>query len=51
MTIYDMVYDEDHADIYNMLMNPTVVVDSIQNEITPGLCWDVIFDIFDHSNY
>lgn len=36
MTIYDMVYDEDHGDIYNMLMNPAMIVDPMQNEITPG---------------
>lgn len=37
MTVYDMVYEEDQSDIYNILLNPNVVVDPLQNGILPGI--------------
>ncbi|XP_053689344.1 circadian locomoter output cycles protein kaput [Sabethes cyaneus] len=33
MTVYDMVYEDDQNDLYNILLNPTVVVDPLQTGI------------------
>lgn len=30
MTVYDMVYEDDQNDLYNILLNPTTVVDPVQ---------------------
>lgn len=36
MTIYDLVYEEEHQSIYNILLNPPkIVLDPIQNGIKP----------------
>lgn len=35
MTIYDLVYEEDQQDIYNLLLNPPkTVIDPLQNGIS-----------------
>ena len=33
MTIYDMVYEDDQTDLYNILLNPTMIVDPLQTGI------------------
>uniref|UniRef100_U5EHU6 Putative clock n=1 Tax=Corethrella appendiculata TaxID=1370023 RepID=U5EHU6_9DIPT len=33
MTVYDMIYEDDQTDLYNILLNPTVIVDSSQTGI------------------
>lgn len=33
MTIYDLSYEEDHTDLYNLLFNPTNISDPLQNGI------------------
>lgn len=36
MTIYDMVYEEEQQDIYNILLNPPkTVIDPLQSGISP----------------
>ncbi|XP_058838658.1 circadian locomoter output cycles protein kaput isoform X2 [Topomyia yanbarensis] len=34
MTVYDMVYEDDQNDLYNILLNPTAVVDPLQAGIS-----------------
>ncbi|EAA11642.4 AGAP005711-PA [Anopheles gambiae str. PEST] len=34
MTVYDMVYEDDQNDLYNILLNPTTVVDPLQTGIS-----------------
>lgn len=36
MTIYDLAFDEDHSDIYNMLLNPSITVDPTHDTLTSG---------------
>lgn len=33
MTIYDLSYEEDHTDLYNLLLSPTNIADPLQNGI------------------
>lgn len=34
MSIYDLAYEKDHSDLYNLLSNPPFIVDPIQDSIT-----------------
>uniref|UniRef100_A0A6B2E545 Putative aryl-hydrocarbon receptor nuclear translocator n=1 Tax=Phlebotomus kandelakii TaxID=1109342 RepID=A0A6B2E545_9DIPT len=34
MTIYDLAYDEDHSELYNVLLNPAAITDPLQNDLT-----------------
>lgn len=34
MTIYDLAYDEDHSELYNVLLNPAAITDPLQNNLT-----------------
>lgn len=34
MTIYDLAYEEDHSDLYNLLSNPSTVIDPKQNNLS-----------------
>lgn len=33
MTIYDLAYEEDHSELYNVLSNPTVVIDPARTDM------------------
>lgn len=37
MTIYDLAYEEDHSELYNMLLNPIAVVDPTKNDLNKGM--------------
>uniref|UniRef100_A0A1L8DGZ4 Putative aryl-hydrocarbon receptor nuclear translocator n=1 Tax=Nyssomyia neivai TaxID=330878 RepID=A0A1L8DGZ4_9DIPT len=34
MTIYDLAYEEDHSELYNVLLNPAAIADPLQNNLT-----------------
>ncbi|XP_059609357.1 circadian locomoter output cycles protein kaput [Phlebotomus argentipes] len=34
MTIYDLAYEEDHSELYNVLLNPAAITDPLQNNLT-----------------
>lgn len=34
MTIYDLAYEEDHSDLYNVLSNPSVVIDPTRTDLS-----------------
>lgn len=36
MTIYDLAYEEDHSELYNLLLNPIAVVDPTKNDLNKG---------------
>lgn len=36
MTIYDLAYEEDHTELYNLLLNPPSIVDPVQDSLTNG---------------
>lgn len=38
LSIYDMMLDEDHAELYNMLLNPPAVIDPVQKTLSTGAC-------------
>ncbi|KAJ6640882.1 Circadian locomoter output cycles protein kaput [Pseudolycoriella hygida] len=35
MTIYDLAFEEDHSNIYNLLLSPTIIVDPAHDALTP----------------
>lgn len=41
MTIYGLSYEEDHADLYNLFLNPTNIADPLQNGILRGICLNI----------
>lgn len=36
MTIYDLAFEEDHSDIYNLLSSPSIMVDPAHDTLTSG---------------
>lgn len=34
MSIYDLAFEDDHSDLYNLLLNPPSIVDPVQDSIT-----------------
>lgn len=34
MTIYDLAYDEDHSELYNLLSNPSAVIDPMRTDLS-----------------
>lgn len=42
MTIYDLAYDEDHSDIYNLLLSPSIMVDPANDTLTSGNTYSCI---------
>lgn len=36
MTIYDLTYEEDHKELYTILMNPKAVINPLQDELNSG---------------
>lgn len=34
MTIYDLAYEEDHSELYNLLSNPSVVIDPMRADLS-----------------
>lgn len=36
MTVYDMVYEEDQPNLYSIFLNPSSIIDPLQNGITSG---------------
>lgn len=36
MTIYDITYEEDHTDLYNVLANPAAIIDPVNYDLTDG---------------
>lgn len=36
MTIYDLAFEDDHSDIYNLLLSPTIVVDPAHDTLNSG---------------
>ncbi|KDR21970.1 Circadian locomoter output cycles protein kaput [Zootermopsis nevadensis] len=39
MTMYDLVYKDDHSELYNVLLNPANTVDAIHYSDTKGWCY------------
>lgn len=40
MSIYDLVYEKEHPDIYNLLSKPTTIIDPMKTDLTVGkLFW------------
>lgn len=51
MTIYDLAFEEDHSDIYNLLLSPSVMVDPAHDTLTSGDLFHVFsFDLFYNLN-
>lgn len=46
MSIYDLVYEEDHSELYNLLLNPINVVEPLQNVLTTGFYYTKNFNDF-----
>lgn len=36
MSIYDLVYEKEHPDIYNLLSKPTTIIDPMKTDLTVG---------------
>lgn len=36
MTIYDLVFEEDHSELYNLLSNPSTIIDPVKNDLSKG---------------
>lgn len=37
MTIYDITYEDDHTELYNILVNPALIIDPVNNDLTDGM--------------
>lgn len=36
MSIYDMMLEEEHSDLHNLLTNPPTVIDLVQESLSTG---------------
>lgn len=36
MTIYDIVYEDEHSELYNILVNPSAIIDPVSDVLTDG---------------
>lgn len=35
-SVYDLIYEEEHQDVQNLLSNPVAVIDPLKNDLTMG---------------
>lgn len=36
MTIYDIAYEDEHSELYNILVNPLAIIDPVTDILTDG---------------
>lgn len=52
MSIYDLAYEEDHAELFKVLVNPKAVIDPTKNDLnTSNLLKDLLIACCCYKNY